>query len=103
MPGASAGAGRDGVEQVKEIALAILREDEDLLYGVYCPSKDNFLCASGGVAFEELIDVDCFFPCSVVLVVGRKRSSMAQKICRAICRRSVGPPWTIPMKSARYT
>ena len=62
VPGASAGAGRDGVEQVKEIALAILREDEDLLYGVYCPSKDNFLRAPGGIAFAEILEGDWFLP-----------------------------------------
>ena len=37
------------------------------------------------------------------LSLGWKRSSMAQKRFRVIFRRSVGPPWTIPMKSSRYT
>ena len=28
---------------------------------------------------------------------------MVRKRCRVICCLSVGPPWTIPMKSSRYT
>ena len=69
-PGASAGARRDGVKQGEEISLAILQEGEDLLDDVYLPSKDNFLRAPGGVAFEELLEGDWFLPRSVVLVVG---------------------------------
>ena len=37
---------------------------------VYFPSKDNFLCDPGRVAFDELLEGDWFFPCSVILVVG---------------------------------
>ena len=37
------------------------------------------------------------------LSLGRKRSSMARKRCRVICHCSIGPPWTIPMNSSRYT
>ena len=68
--GASDSAGRDGVEQGEEIALDIIREGEDLLGGVYCPSKDNFLCDPDGVAFAEILEEDWFFPRSVVLFVG---------------------------------
>ena len=50
--------------------LVIIREGDDLLDGVYCPSEDYFLRAPGGVAFAELLEGDWFFPCSVVLVVG---------------------------------
>ena len=69
-PVASAGAGRDGVKQGEEIALAIIREGEDLLDSVYHPSEDNFLHDPGGVAFAELLEGDWLFPCRVVLVVG---------------------------------
>ena len=69
-PGAPTGARRDGVEQVEEITLVILWEGEDLIDGVYFPSKDNFLRAPGGVAFVELLEGDWVLPCSVVLVVG---------------------------------
>ena len=48
----------------------IIREGEDLLDGVYHPSKDEFLRAPVGVAFAELLEGDCFFPCSVVPFVG---------------------------------
>ena len=65
-----AGARRDGVEQVEKIALAVIREGEYLLDTANRPSKDDFLCAPGGVAFLELLEGDWFFPCSVVLVVG---------------------------------
>ena len=37
------------------------------------------------------------------LLLGRKRLSMARKICRVIFRCSVGTPWNIPMKSSKYT
>ena len=47
----------------------IIREGDDLLDGVYCPSEDYFLRAPGGVAFAELLEGDWFFPCNVVLVV----------------------------------
>ena len=69
-PVTSAGAGRDGVKQGEEIALAIIQEGEDLLDGVNCPSYDNFLHAPGGVAFAELLEGHWIFPCSVFLVVG---------------------------------
>ena len=69
-PRASAGTGRDGVNQVYDIALAIIREGENLLDGVYRPSEDDFLCAPSGVAFVGILEGDWFFPCSVVLVVG---------------------------------
>ena len=67
--GASAGTGGGFFEQGKEVGLAIVWEGEDLLHCVDCLSKDDLLCAPGGVAFEELLEVDFFLPCNVVLVV----------------------------------
>ena len=48
----------------------IIWEGEDFLDGVICPSEDDFLRATGGVAFAELLEGYWFFPCSVVLVIG---------------------------------
>ena len=69
-PGASAGAGRDGVEQGEEIALEIIQEGDDLLDCVYRPLEEDFMRAPGGVAFAQLLEGDWFFPCSIVLAVG---------------------------------
>ena len=49
--------------------IAILWEGKVLLDSVYVPSKDDFLCDTGGVAFAELLERDLFFPCSVLVVV----------------------------------
>ena len=72
-PGALAGAGRDGVEQVEEIALVIIQEGEDLLDDVNRPSEDAFMRDPGGVAFAEILEGDWFLPCSVVLVIGSEQ------------------------------
>ena len=69
-PGASAGAGRNGVNKGEETALAVIQEIEYLLDSVYCPYEDNFLRAPVSLAFAELLEGDLFFPCSVVLFVG---------------------------------
>ena len=50
--------------------LAIIRDGEDFLDGVYHPSEEDFLRAPGGVAFAEFLEGDWFLPCSVVLVFG---------------------------------
>ena len=71
-PGSLDGAGRDGVDQGEEIFLVIIREGEELLDGVYHPSKEDFLRAPGGFAFADLLEGDWFLPCSFVLVVGSK-------------------------------
>ena len=69
VPGASSGAGMDGVEQGEYIALEILWKGRVLLDVVYLPSKDDFLYDPGGVAFAELLERDWLFLRSVVLVV----------------------------------
>ena len=48
----------------------IVWEGEYLLHCVNCLSEDNLLCASGGVAFAELLEGDWFLLCNVFLVVG---------------------------------
>ena len=67
LPGASAGAGGGGVEQGKEVSLAVFWEGYDLFDGVNRPAEDNIMCAPGGVTFAELLEGDWFLPCSVSL------------------------------------
>ena len=62
--------GGGGFEQGKEVGLVIVWEGEYLLHCVNCLSEDNLLCASGGVAFAELLEGDWFLLCNVFLVVG---------------------------------
>ena len=59
-----------GVEQGEDILLLIIWEGEHLLDGVNRPSKDNFMCAPGDIAFAELLEGYWLFPFRVVLVVG---------------------------------
>ena len=54
-PGASAGAGGDGVNQGGEVALALFWEGEDLFDGVNRLAEDNLLRDPGGVAFAEIL------------------------------------------------
>ena len=102
-PGSSAGAGGDDVEQGEKIALAIIWEGEDFLDSANQPFEYDFLRAPGGVAFVELLEGDWFFPCSVVLVVGLEDVVDGAKEMSSHLLSLSWPPWTIPMKSSRYT
>ena len=66
---ASDGTRGDGFEQGKEVGLAIVWESDDFLLCVDLPSKDEFLCAPGRVAFAELLEGYWFLLCNIVLVV----------------------------------
>ena len=90
-PGASSGIGGYGVEQGDETALAIIREDEELLDGVNQPSEDDFLRAPGGVAFAEILEGDWFLTCNVVLVV---RSEEVVDDAKDILRNLLSFCWT---------
>ena len=50
-PGSPPGAGGDGVDQGKEVSLAIFWEGEDLFDSVNCPSKDDLMRATGDISF----------------------------------------------------
>ena len=67
--GASDGTVGDGLEQGKEVCLAIAWEGEDLLHCVDHLDKDDLLRDPGGVTFAELLKGDWSLPYNVVLVV----------------------------------